>query len=337
MERPAKVAALGGGVIGGGWVARFMQNGVDVAVFDPAPNARAAVEAVIANAERVFPDLYPGVAAPRGAVHFAGSIAEAVSGADFIIESVPENLELKRALYADVEYSAAPDAIIASSTSGIRPSVLQEGLAHPERLVVTHPFNPVYLIPLVEIVAGDKTADVVVSRSTSIIESLGMKPLHVRKEIDAFIADRLLEALWREALWLINDGVATTAEIDDAIRYGFGLRWAQMGLFETYRIAGGERGMRHFLAQFGPCLQWPWSYLTDVPDMSDELVETIAAQSDAQSGAHGIRDLERIRDDNLVAILNALKGRQWGAGETVATHAARLRGAATEADSAERP
>ena len=151
-----------------------------------------------------------------------------------------------------------------------------------------------------------------------------MKPVHVRVEIDAFIGDRLLEAVWREALWLVNDGVATTEEIDDVIRYGFGLRWAQMGLFETYRIAGGEGGMAHFIRQFGPCLAWPWTKLTDVPELTEELVETIAAQSDEQSGAHTIRELERSRDRNVAGILRALEANDWGAGRTLREQRDRL-------------
>jgi len=135
-----------------------------------------------------------------------------------------------------------------------------------------------------------------------------------KKEIDAHIADRFLEAVWREALWLVKDGIATTEEIDEAIRMGFGLRWAQMGLFETYRIAGGEAGMKHFIEQFGPCLQWPWTKLMDVPELTDALVDQIASQSDAQSGHHSIRELERIRDTNLVAMMRALKAQDYGAG-----------------------
>ena len=119
-----------------------------------------------------------------------------------------------------------------------------------------------------------------------VLSQLGMHPLRVRKEIDAHIADRLLEAVWREGLWLINDGIATTQEIDDAIRYGFGLRWAQMGMFETYRIAGGEAGMAHFIEQFGPALEWPWTKLMNVPDLTDELINKIASQSDQQSGQY---------------------------------------------------
>src|SRR5690606_37898802 len=167
-----------------------------------------------------------------------------------------------------------------------------------------------------------------IERAKAIYGALGMHPLHIKKEIEAFVAERLLEAVWRECLWLVTDGIATTAEIDDAIRYGFGLRWAQMGIFETYRIAGGEAGMRHFMAQFGPCLKWPWTKLTDVPEFNDELVDLVAGQSDAQSGAYEIRELERIRDDNLVAMMQALgrqnDGRGWGAGELLNDYTARL-------------
>jgi len=180
---------------------------------------------------------------------------------------------------------------------------------------VTHPFNPVYLLPLVELVGTDKNAPEHIDKASEILIGIGMYPLRVRAEIDAHIADRFLEAVWREALWLIKDGIATTEEIDDAIRYGFGLRWAQMGLFETYRIAGGEAGMRHFIEQFGPCLSWPWTKLMDVPELTDALIDKIADQSDAQSGAMTIRELERTRDDNLVTILRGLKAQDYGAGK----------------------
>ena len=160
---------------------------------------------------------------------------------------------------------------------------------------------------------------------------LGMKPVVIRREIEAFVGDRLLEALWREALWLVRDDVASVEEIDDIIRYSFGLRWAQMGLFQTYRIAGGEAGMRHFLAQFGPALKWPWTKLMDVPDLDEALVEKIVRQSDEQTGALSIRELERLRDDNLVAMIRALAvqrgGSGWGAGALLREHEARLRNA----------
>jgi carnitine 3-dehydrogenase len=188
-----------------------------------------------------------------------------------------------------------------------------------DRLVVAHPYNPVYLLPLVEIVGGKATSKAAIEKAKELYASIGMKPVVIRKEIEAFVGDRLLEAAWRESLWLIKDGICTVEELDDIMRYGFGLRWAQMGMFQVYRVAGGEAGMRHFMAQFGPCLSWPWTKLMDVPEFNDELVDLIATQSDDQSGRWSIRELEKIRDENLVAIMEALsrtnRGKGWGAGE----------------------
>ncbi len=312
--RPAGVAVVGAGVIGAAWAARWVLRGVDVFVADPSPDAPRIVGEVLANARAAWErlDLLPG---SEGALRFCSSIAEAVGSVELVQESAPENPEVKRAVYAEIEEAAPSTAVIASSTSGIRPSDLQSSMDAPERLVVGHPFNPVYLLPMVEVVGGEETAAETIERAMTWYAAAGMKPLHVRVEIDAFIADRLLEAVWREALWLVNDGVATTEEIDDAIRYGFGLRWAQMGLFETYRIAGGEAGMAHFIRQFGPTLDWPWSKLMDTPELTEELVGAIESQSDAQSGHHSIRDLERIRDQNLVDMMLALERNDWGAGQ----------------------
>ena len=325
MSELRRAACVGGGVIGAGWIARLVENGVAVRVYDPAPEAEAAIQAVLANGRRAAAALTTAPRPAEGRVTLCATLAEAVGDAALIVESVPEQLALKRTVYAQIEAAAAPDAIIASSTSGIVPTQLQRDMQHPERLLVAHPFNPVYLLPLVEVVGGERTAAAVMERAMAMYRALGMYPLHVKKEIDAFIADRLLEAVWREALWLVSDGIATTQEIDDAIRFGFGLRWAQMGLFETYRIAGGEAGMRHFLAQFGPCLSWPWTKLMDVPTFDDALVARIAQQSEAQSGAYSLRELERIRDDNLIGMLQVLKQRGWGAGQVLAEHQQRLR------------
>ncbi len=319
----SKAAIIGGGVIGGAWAARFLLNGWDVALFDPAPGGARKMEEVLANARRALPMLYDVALPPEGRLTHAPTIEAAVAGADWVQESVPERLDLKHAVLAQIEAAAAPDAIIGSSTSGFTPTQLRQGARHPGRIMVAHPFNPVYLLPLVELVAGDAD-EALVAHAMDTLRGIGMHPLRVRAEIDAHIADRLLESVWREALWLIKDGIATTEEIDDAIHYGFGIRWAQMGLFETYRIAGGEAGMKHFIAQFGPCLQWPWSRLTDVPDLTEDLVDTIAAQSDAQSGEHSIRELERIRDDNLVVMMRALKGRNAAAGALIRGHEAAL-------------
>ena len=321
-----KAAIIGGGVIGGGWAARFLLNGWDVAVFDPDPEAERKIGEVLANARAALPALSDVPMPAEGRLSFAGTITEAVEGAHYIQESVSERLDLKHRVFAQVQ-QVAPGVLIGSSTSGFKPSQLQENAADPGSIFVAHPFNPVYLLPLAEVVPSPANPPEAIEQAKEILRETGMFPLHVRKEIDAHIADRFLEAVWREALWLVKDGVATTEEIDEAIRMGFGLRWGQMGLFETYRVAGGEAGMKHFMAQFGPCLQWPWTRLTDVPDFNDELVDLIAGQSDAQSGAYTIRELERIRDSNLIGFMRALKDRNWGAGKVLREHDERRRAA----------
>jgi len=312
-----RAAIVGGGVIGGGWAARFLLNGWDVTVHDPDPEARRKIEAVLDNARASLPALYDRALPGEGRLSFSDDLAQAVAGADWVQESAPERLEVKHAIHADLARAAPSTAVIGSSTSGYTPTALN---AKGARAIVAHPFNPVYLLPLVELV-GEPEAT---ARAAEILTGIGMFPLTLRREIDAHIADRLLEAVWRESLWLIADGVATTEEIDEAIRMGFGLRWAQMGLFETYRIAGGEAGMRHFLAQFGPALHWPWTKLTDVPDLTDALIDRIVTQSDAQSGHLSVRDLERRRDANLIAMMRALKGTGQGAGAVLRDHEIRL-------------
>jgi carnitine 3-dehydrogenase len=311
------VAIIGGGVIGGGWAARFALNGWDVQVYDPDPEAERKIGEVLANARRSLPGLTDVALPAEGAIRFCDTIAGAVAGAEWIQESVPERLDVKHATFAQIQAACLPDAVIGSSTSGFKPSELQQGAARPAQIMVAHPFNPVYLLPLVELVPGEAGDAARIERAMATLSLLGMHPLHLKKEIDAHVADRFLEAVWREALWLVKDGIATTEEIDDAIRYGFGIRWAQMGLFETYRVAGGEAGMKHFMAQFGPALKWPWTRLMDVPEFNDALVDLIAGQSDAQSGHHSIRDLERIRDNNLVSMMRALKAQNWGAGALI--------------------
>ena len=319
-----KAAIIGGGVIGGGWTARFLLNGWDVSVFDPDPQAERKIGEVLANARASLPALSDVPMPAEGKLSFSGSITDAVEGADYIQESVSERLDLKHRVFAQIQ-QASHGVPIGSSTSGFKPSELQQGAADPSVIFVAHPFNPVYLLPLAEVVPSAKSDAKVIENAKEILREIGMFPLHVRKEIDAHIADRFLEAVWREALWLVKDGIATTEEIDEAIRMGFGLRWGQMGLFETYRIAGGEAGMKHFMAQFGPCLSWPWTKLMDVPEFNDELVDLIAGQSDAQSGKYSIRELERIRDGNLIGFLRALKERNWGAGKVLLEHDKRRR------------
>ncbi len=314
QQATKSAAIIGGGVIGGGWAARFLLMGWNVQVFDPDPEAQRKIGEVIGNARRSLPGLSDVALPEEGELSFHDTMSEAVAGVTWIQESVPERLELKRKVYQTLQEHCPVDAIIGSSTSGFKPSELQGCATRPEQIVVTHPFNPVYLLPLIELVPTAQNSPEFIAQAKEILTEIGMFPLHVRAEIDAHIADRFLEAVWREALWLIKDGIATTEEIDNAIRYGFGLRWAQMGLFETYRIAGGEAGMRHFIEQFGPCLEWPWTKLMDVPELTEELIDAVAGQSDAQSGHMTIRQLERARDNNLVTILRGLKAQDFGAG-----------------------
>jgi len=323
---------LGGGVIGGGWAARFALNGVDVRLFDPDPQAERKVDEMLVNARRAWGSLTDAPMPREGEIRVVRSVAEAAADVQFIQESAPEREDLKRRLLAEASRTAPPHVVIGSSTSGLLPTTLQADMEHPERLVVGHPFNPVYLLPLVEVVPGAQTTSAAVEQAVAVYRHIGMRPLTVRKEIDGFVADRLLEALWREALWLVADGVATVEDVDDAIRFGAGLRWAAMGTMLTYRIAGGEGGMRHFMAQFGPALQWPWSKLTDVPELTDDLLDRIEKQSDAQARGASVRDLERLRDDCLVAIMSGLRTTDYAAGAVLAAYERDLEARAAEPD-----
>lgn len=311
-------AIIGGGVIGGGWAARFLLAGLDVTVFDPHPEAERRLCEMVALASRAWGRLIAAPLPPPGALRFAASLAEAVRDADLIQESVPEVESIKQAILAEIDRCAKPDALVCSSTSGLLPTKISAAMQRPERFLVAHPFNPVYLLPLVELCGGEKTAPESIARAKDFFAAMGMQPLHVKTEIDGFIADRLLEALWREALWLVHDGVATVEDVDDAIRFGAGMRWAFMGTFQIYRLAGGEAGMRHFMAQFGPTLTLPWTKLMDVPELTDAFLDRIAAQSDDQSGQWGFRQLEAKRDDCLISIMRALKDQDFGAGTTLA-------------------
>ncbi len=323
-----KVGIVGGGVIGAGWAARFVLNGIDISIYDPDPEIERKTHEVIGNARRALTRLFGQALPAEGKITIAKTLAECVADADFIQESLPEREELKQKVLAEVDALMPAHAIIGSSTSGLLPTRLQANMARPDRLVVGHPFNPVYLLPLVEVCGGEQTSQATKDQAAAVYEAIGMKVLHVRKEIDGFIADRLLEAVWREALWLINDGIATASEIDDAIRYGAGMRWSFMGTFLVYRLAGGEAGMRHFLHQFGPSMEWPWTKLVG-PKLTDELVDTIARQSDEQAGDVDLRTYERLRDDCLVDLTHALERNDFASGAVAKAHRARLGGGGT--------
>ena len=300
-----KVALVGGGVIGGGWATRCLANGLEVVLTDPRPEARDYVESMVADAWPVLEDAGL-VSENKGELHFAQDIAQAVQDADFVQENVPEREELKISVHEEISRHAREDVVIASSSSGLLPSRLQERCAHPERLMIGHPFAPVYLLPLVEIVGSEQTSQTAIAQAGAFYRSLGMRPLHVRREIEAYIADRLQESLYREALHLIDQGVATVAEIDAAVTGGPGLRWAFMGTFLAWHLGGGPGGMRHTIEQFGPALELPWSHMK-APELTDELKERIVDGCEVESGARAFDEMERRRDRCLAEIQKVLK------------------------------
>ena len=311
MNKIKKITVVGTGVIGAGWIARFLSHGYQVTAFDPAPGAEEKVrEGLIA----LWPTLVKNNLADAEAMKnftFENNLEKAVADADFIQENVPEREDIKRSVLAEIDGLTKVDAIISSSTSGYMPTLLQKDCKHPERVIVSHPFNPVYIIPLVEVVGGEQTDPKVVKRANDLFESVNMKPLIVRNEIDGHIGDRLMEAIWREALHIVNDGIATTEEVDASIVYGPGLRWALMGPFLTLHLAGGDQGMRHMLDQFGPALKLPWTKL-EAPELTDELAEKVITGCEAQTEGQDMVQLEKRRDEFLVK-LTELVGDYWPA------------------------
>lgn len=304
-----RVAIVGAGVIGNGWAARCLAHGLDVVVTDPDPAGEQRLHAAVDTAWPILKQrgLIPG--ADRSRLHFTTDLAAAVAGAPLIQENAPERENIKREVLARIDAAADADAVIASSTSGLMPSTLQADCTNPERVIVAHPFNPVYLLPLVELVGGDRTDTGIMQRAAEIYRGIGMRPLIVRREIEGHIADRLMEALWREALHLVNDGVATTEEVDAAIVYGAGLRWSLMGTFLTFHLAGGDAGMRHMLEQFGPALKLPWTRL-EAPELTDELIDRVVAGCEHQAAGRSVRELEARRDEFLSRLLD-LVGEYW--------------------------
>lgn len=308
MYMPQKtIAVIGTGVIGNGWIARFLANGHQVIAFDPAPGAQEKTEAFLNG---VWPTLATyGMVEDASMEHlsFAKTLEEAVQHVDLVQENVPEREDVKTEVLSQVDAAAPATAVIASSTSGYKPSVLQKDCTlHPERVIVAHPFNPVYLIPLVELAKGEKTDPSMVEKARGIYDGLNMKPLVMSGEIDGHIGDRLMEAIWRESLHIVNDGVATTEEVDKAIVYGPGLRWALMGPFLTLHLAGGNQGMAHMLEQFGPALKLPWTRLV-APELTEELSQKVIKGTEDQSGERTVQEMEHRRDRFLIKLMQLLE------------------------------
>jgi carnitine 3-dehydrogenase len=316
MRQVKTLGLLGTGVIGGGWAARALHYGIDVIAADVKPEMEAWIRGAVENAEGALSRLTFAPLPPKGKLTFTTDLLAMAKQADFIQENIPEQLELKQRVLADVSRVAPTDVVIASSTSGLMPTDLQKNMVAPERFLVAHPFNPVYLLPLVELVGGAKTSAAAIEASRTFFTFIGMHALHVRKEVPGHLTDRLQEAIWREILHLVNDGVATTGELDESIIYGPGLRWAGMGTNLIYHLAGGEPGMRHMLRQFGPCLKWPWTKL-EAPELTEGLIDKMVDGTQAQAAGRSIRELERLRDDYLVDIQQVLRKYNLGAGATL--------------------
>ncbi len=319
------VAIIGTGVIGAGWAARCLAWGLDVVASDPGKDAERKLRAAVANAWPALARLGLANGASMDRLRFVGSVAEAVRQADFVQESAPERIELKQKLHQEITRHAKPDALIASSSSGLLPTEIQDGTTNPGRILIGHPFNPVYLLPLVELVGGKQTAPETIERARAFYASIGMHPLHVRNEIEGYLSDRLQEAVWREILHLVNDGVATTRELDEAIAFGPGLRWAFWGTNLIFHLAGGDDGMRHMLHQFGPALKLPWTKLV-APELNDTLIDRMVEGTQEQAGNRTIKELERQRDDALIAVMQALKPFGIGAGRIAAEYETRMLG-----------
>jgi carnitine 3-dehydrogenase len=323
MRKVETLGLLGTGVIGGGWAARALHFGIDVIAADVKPEMEEWIRGAVANAEPALARLTFAPLPPKGKLSFTTDLRVMAQSADFIQENIPEQLPLKQRMLAQVSRLAAPDVIIASSTSGLTPTDLQRDMAAPERFCVAHPFNPVYLLPLVELVGGEKTAPATIEAAAKFFTYIGMHALRVRREVPGHLTDRLQEAIWREILHMVNDGVASTGELDESIIYGPGLRWAAMGTNLIYHLAGGEAGMRHMLAQFGPALKWPWTKL-EAPELTVKLIDRMVEGTQEQAAGRSIRELERLRDDYLVAIQQVLRQFNIGAGSTLRALEARL-------------
>ncbi|WP_027136404.1 3-hydroxyacyl-CoA dehydrogenase NAD-binding domain-containing protein [Geminicoccus roseus] len=319
------VGLVGTGVIGAGWAARCLFRGLDVVATDPSPGAEDLLRASV---DLAWPSMAKLTQAPLpspGRLTFVSSLEEVAGTADLVQESAPERLELKRSLFQAMDRVAGPEVILASSSSGLLPSEIQAGLTRPGRMVIGHPFNPVYLLPLCEVLGGQETDPETVERAMAFYTSIGMHALKVRKEVEGYISDRLQEALWREALHMVNDGIASTDEIDAAIAYGPGLRWSFWGTCLIFHLAGGEGGMRAMLEMFGPALEWPWTRLK-APELTGELIERMVEGCEAQAAGRSIRELARTRDAALVDVIRALRPHELGAGATLAADEARLYG-----------
>jgi carnitine 3-dehydrogenase len=301
MTKNKKIAIIGTGVIGAGWIIRCLAHDKIVYAFDRDINLK---KKLIIEIKRTWPHvkkLFNKKRLNLKNFKYLTSIKETLKDADFIQECVSENYALKTKLMTIISKYAKPNAIISSSSSGLLPSRIYSKCKNPERALIGHPFNPVYLLPAVEIVPGKKTSKNFINQAKQFYKSISMNPIMVKKELPGYLSDRLQEALWREGLHIINDGFATTKDLDRAIEDGPGLRWSLMGTFLTFHLAGGKSGMKHMLEQFGPALKLPWTKLK-APNLSRKLINRLVEGTKKQSKGKTVEKISNIRDEYLVEL-----------------------------------
>ncbi|MEI5134689.1 3-hydroxyacyl-CoA dehydrogenase NAD-binding domain-containing protein [Streptomyces libani] len=303
-EDVRRIACIGAGVIGGGWVAHFLARGYDVTAWDPAADAEDKLRRLVAAAWPALEQIGLAEGAAQDRLTIAPTLAEAVADADFVQESAPEKLELKRSLLAELAAATRPGVVIASSTSGYPMTDMQTAAEDAGRLVVGHPFNPPYLIPLVEVVGGEQTDPEAVAWASRFYDVAGKSVITMARELPGFIANRLQEALWREALHMVANGEASVEDIDASITEGPGLRWAFMGPCLTFALAGGEGGMAHMLDHFGPSLKSPWTRL-EAPELDRELRDAMVDGCREAAGDRTYADLVAARDQGVIDVLRA--------------------------------
>jgi 3-hydroxyacyl-CoA dehydrogenase len=316
-QKPVRrVAIVGTGTIGASWATHYLARGFDVTATDPAPNAEAALRSYVDAAWDGANTLGLSPGASRDRLRFTADLRQAVADADFVQENAPERPELKVKLFADIDDATPQDAIIASSSSGITMSVIQAECRHAERTVIGHPFNPPHLIPLVEVVGGTKTAPQTIQDAMSFYASIGKRPIHLKKEIPGHVANRIQSALYREVVYLIEQGVLDVADSDDAVSWGPGLRWGVMGPNLLWHLGGGEGGIRHFMETLMPRMAATWPAL-GTPELTPELEEKIVNGVLEEAGGHSIDELGAQRDAMLIGLL-ALRAKYTASGPRIA-------------------
>ena len=297
-----KIAVIGTGVIGTGWIIRMLAHNKKVTAFDLNIKQKTILIKEIKRSLPFVKKLFKKKLINLNNLSFKTSLIDTLKDADFIQECVTENYKLKKKLMSNIGKYSKPNAIISSSSSGLLPSIIFSKCKNPNRGIIGHPFNPVYILPAVEIVPGKKTSKSILEKAKNFYKSISMSPIAVKKELPGYLADRLQEALWREGLHIINEGYATTQDLDRAIEDGPGLRWSLMGTFLTFHLAGGKYGMKHMLEQFGPALKLPWTKLK-APDLSNKLIKRLVEGTRKQSKGKSVVRISNIRDSYLLDLL----------------------------------